>query len=178
MTVKGGQRPNQIGVALFVKDAAAMAEFYKSVLNATEVRCHAMAEDGLFPKGAVTAVELQIGSLCLTVAVENPRWKEAPRSDWPRSPESAETTTVFLSLYVDDVDAVVARALALGATTLNPQKPIEDAHWGDRVAQFIDPAGHAWRIQTAKEEVAFEELPHRLELARAARSRSAGAQPT
>ena len=41
--------------------------------------------------------------------------------------------------YVDDVDALYARAVALG---LQPQAPPRDAEWGERFFHLNDPDGH------------------------------------
>jgi len=41
--------------------------------------------------------------------------------------------------YVTDVDAVYARALALG---LRPEAPPRDAPWGERYFHLTDPDGH------------------------------------
>ena len=46
-------------------------------------------------------------------------------------------------LYVDDVDAVYARALAAGAKSLSEP---EDQFWGDRFAQIEDPDGYRWAL--------------------------------
>jgi PhnB protein len=60
-------------------------------------------------------------------------------------------TAVALHAYVEDVDAVYARAVAAGASGVEPP---EDAFWGDRHAQFDDPAGHRWSIATPRERPA------------------------
>jgi len=41
--------------------------------------------------------------------------------------------------YVDDVDALHARAAAAG---LRPQAPPRDAEWGERYFHIVDPDGH------------------------------------
>ncbi len=161
MAIRNGLRPGQMGVTLIVKDPAAAAEFYRDVFGAEELVRYEQ-QSGILPEGTVTAVEMRIGNAHLIVERENPRFAQAPRPDWPRSPLSAATTTAFFTLYVDDVDAVVARALAAGASLPNKGPAVEDAHWGDRVGQFIDPAGHFWRVQTAQEEVSYSDLPGRL----------------
>jgi uncharacterized glyoxalase superfamily protein PhnB len=59
--------------------------------------------------------------------------------------EVRAATRVFLYLYLDDVDAVYARAMALGATSLEAPK---DVPYGDRRAMIEDPAGNTWQIAT------------------------------
>jgi uncharacterized glyoxalase superfamily protein PhnB len=51
----------------------------------------------------------------------------------------------FLYLYVEDVDAAFARALAAGADAV--EEP-HDVPYGDRRAMVTDPAGNAWQIAT------------------------------
>src|SRR5215831_6711297 len=50
-----------------------------------------------------------------------------------------------LHVYVDDADAVYARAVAAGATTLHP---LVDQPYGDREASVQDPFGNHWYIAT------------------------------
>jgi len=63
-----------------------------------------------------------------------------------------------MHLYVDDVDAIVERAAALGATVLRQAK---DEFFGDRVATLVDPFGHRWQLATRKEEVTPAEMQKR-----------------
>ncbi len=54
-------------------------------------------------------------------------------------------TSALLYLYVDDADAVYDRALAAGATPIEP--PV-DTPYGDRRAMITDPCGNDWQIAT------------------------------
>lgn len=155
MAIRGGLRAGELGVTLIVRDVKVAAEFYRLVLGAEEVRRHG-------PDEALDAVEMRLGDANLIVTRENPRWREAPRPDWPRSPASAGAATSFFTVYVADVDAVLARAIAMGASLQSRGARAEDAYWGDRVAQFHDPSGHVWRIQTRLEDVEPDDLPARL----------------
>jgi catechol 2,3-dioxygenase-like lactoylglutathione lyase family enzyme len=57
---------------------------------------------------------------------------------------SADAARRFqLTIWVDDVDAVLERLAALGIELLNG--PI-DREWGLRTASFTDPDGHIWEI--------------------------------
>jgi uncharacterized glyoxalase superfamily protein PhnB len=49
----------------------------------------------------------------------------------------------MLHLYVDDLEATVARALGAGATSTYP---ITQAHYGERFGVVDDPAGNAWIV--------------------------------
>ncbi|MDQ7988477.1 MAG: VOC family protein [Candidatus Dactylopiibacterium sp.] len=77
------------------------------------------------------------------------------------SPQALQGTPVTLHLYVPDVDAAVARAVAAGAqVTL----PVDDMFWGDRYGRVLDPFGHQWSIATHLRDLSPEEI------ARAARA--------
>ncbi|HEY4251427.1 MAG TPA: VOC family protein [Roseomonas sp.] len=169
MAIRGGLRAGQLGVTLIVRDVPAAAAFYRAVLGAREIARYRGTDPVPPGEAAPDAIEMRLGDAHLLVTVENPRWREAPRPDWPRSPESAGTTSTAFTLYVDDVDAVFAQALAAGATRRIPTDGPEDSYWGDRVAQFLDPAGHPWRIQTRREDIERAELPARLAAARTTR---------
>jgi PhnB protein len=54
-----------------------------------------------------------------------------------------EVFPAFLYVYVGDADAVYARALAAGATSL--EEPF-DTPYGDRRAMVRDPFGNVWQI--------------------------------
>jgi PhnB protein len=63
-----------------------------------------------------------------------------------------------LLVRVDDVDAVLERAVAAGATVL---QPADDAWWGVRTAAFRDPFGHRWSVRTVLEPITVEEMQRR-----------------
>jgi PhnB protein len=65
---------------------------------------------------------------------------------------------VRLHLTVADVDAVVARALAAGATLL---RAVKDEFYGERTGMILDPFGHSWFIATQVENVSAKEMQHR-----------------
>jgi PhnB protein len=70
-------------------------------------------------------------------------------------------------LYVEDVDAVVERAVAAGASL---EREVEDQFWGDRFGAVVDPFGHVWSIATHVEDIPPEEMAKRSEAAMAAMS--------
>jgi PhnB protein len=61
-------------------------------------------------------------------------------------------------IYVADVDASIERAVAAGATLL---QPATDQFWGDRSGMIMDPFGHRWSLATHTEEVSPEEIDRR-----------------
>lgn len=130
---------------LCVDGAAAAIDFYISVLGATE-RMRMAA-----PGGKVGHAELKIGNSVVMLADEFPDMGF-------RGPRAVGGTPVTLHVYVEDVDAVFAEALAKGATELESPK---NQFYGDRSGQFEDPFGHRWSVATHVEDVPSEELERR-----------------
>jgi PhnB protein len=54
----------------------------------------------------------------------------------------------FLYVYVDDADTVYGRAIAAGATTI---EPVVDTPYGDRRAMVRDPFGNVFQIAHRRE---------------------------
>jgi PhnB protein len=148
-------RPNPIPDAyrrvtpcLVVRGAAKALEFYAEVFHATE----RMRFPG--PDGTIAHAEVQIGDSVVIVDDESPdRGTKAP----PPGGVAGSPTSLFI--YVEDVDAVVARAVELGATL---QRPPQDQFYGDRDGYIVDPFGHGWTVATHVEDVAPEELARRM----------------
>ena len=70
-------------------------------------------------------------------------------------PRSLRGSPVAIHLYVPNVDAVVAQAVAAGARVT---MPAADMFWGDRFAQLEDPFGHRWSVATHQRDVPMEEM--------------------
>jgi PhnB protein len=70
-------------------------------------------------------------------------------------PNALKGSPVTIHLYVEDVDAVAARAVAAGAKI---RMPVADMFWGDRYGQLEDPFGHRWSIATHVRDVTPEEM--------------------
>ena len=130
---------------LIVDGAARAIDFYKTAFGASEV----MRLDGI--GGKIGHAELVIGDSRIMLADEHPEMDA-------RGPKSMGGSPVTLHLYVDDADAVVARALAAGATLI---RPVADQFYGDRLGGVSDPFGHTWWLATRKETVSVEELRRR-----------------
>ncbi|MGW9212998.1 VOC family protein [Embleya sp. NPDC055664] len=132
---------------LCVDGAAAAIDFYVSVLGATE-RMRMAA-----PGGRIGHAELQLGTSIVMLADEFPDMGF-------RGPKSVGGTPVTLHVYVEDVDAVFADALAKGAREL---RAVKDEFYGDRTGQFEDPFGHRWSVASHVEDVAEQEMAKRAE---------------
>jgi PhnB protein len=137
----------QVTPYLVVDGAAAAIEFYSEVFGATE-RMRMGGGDG---PDKIGHAELQIGTGLIMLADEFPEMGAL-------GPGTVGGSPVSISVYVDDVDAVFARALAAGATEL---RPVEDQFYGDRQGHFEDPFGHRWSVATRVEDVPPEEMARR-----------------
>ncbi|RAW00581.1 VOC family protein [Pseudochryseolinea flava] len=69
---------------------------------------------------------------------------EINRSSNALEPISAMGVTTIIGLFVDDVDAVMQKAIQAGAIEINPAR---DYEYGYRQGMFKDPFGHYWQIQ-------------------------------
>jgi PhnB protein len=65
----------------------------------------------------------------------------------------------MLYLYVEDCDAIHAKALAAGATL---DQPVKDQFYGDRSGSVKDYNGNIWWIATHKEDLTAEQLGQRV----------------
>ena len=130
---------------LAVDGAAAAIAFYREVFGATE----RMRMPG--PNDTIGHAELQLGDSVIMLADEFPDMGHL-------SPKSIGGTPVGLSVYVEDVDAVYAKALAAGATE---DRAVQDQFYGDRMGSFLDPFGHKWHVATHVEDVPPDEMSRR-----------------
>jgi PhnB protein len=133
---------------LTVHGAGKALEFYAAVFSAAE----RMRFPG--PGGTIAHAEIQIGDSVVIVEDEDPQrgTKAPPPGGLPGSPAS-------LFIYVEDADAVIARAAELGATV---QRPAENQFYGDRDGHIIDPFGHGWTVASHVEDVAPDEMMRRM----------------
>jgi PhnB protein len=131
---------------LIIRGAARALEFYKKAFGATEL----LRFPG--PDGKIGHAEIKIGEGMVMLADESPAMGH-------KSPQTLGGTPVSLMFYVPDVDARFAKALAAGATVVNPLK---DQFYGDRSGTLTDPFGHVWTIATHTEDVSGEEMQRRM----------------
>jgi PhnB protein len=133
---------------LVVQGGVKALEFYAEVFGATE----RMRFPG--PGGTIAHAELQIGDSVVIIEDESPeQGSKAP------TPGGVAGSPSSLFIYVEDVDAVIARAVELGATL---KRPPQDQFYGDRDGYVVDPFGHGWTIATHVEDVAPEEMARRM----------------
>jgi PhnB protein len=130
---------------LAIDGAAEAIEFYKQVLGATEtVRMDA-------PGGKIGHAELKIGDSLIMLADEFEEMGHV-------SPKKLGGSPVSICVYLDNVDAVYAKAIKAGATEI---QAVEDKFYGDRAGSFKDPFGHNWNVMMHVEDVPPEEMEQR-----------------
>jgi len=98
------------------------------------------------PGGVIGHAEVKIGDSPIMMGEPDPNGPYAPRP-------------CNLYLYVPDVDAVYARAIAAGGKSL--REPT-DEFYGDRGAGVEDPSGNYWWLGTHIEDVSPEEIKKRM----------------
>lgn len=135
---------------LIIKGAATAIDYYKEIFGAQELLRIPQ------PDGRVGHAELKIGDSVIMLADEFPEMNTV-------GPKTLGNSPVGLMVYVDDVDAVFAKAVAKGATI---HKDLADQFYGDRNGTIIDPFGHKWTIATHNEDVSPEEMQRRMSASR------------
>ena len=130
---------------LVCRDVSAEIDFCKATFGAVELG----RRPG--PDGAVAHALMTISGAMVIVEAE-----------WPtlasRAPQPDGSSPVVIYVYVEDVDAVVQRAVAAGARIL---LEVKNQFWGDRTGRIIDPSGHVWTISTRIEETSSAQRDQR-----------------
>ena len=124
---------------MVVENAAGFIDFLTSAFGAVERFRVPM------PEGGIGHAEVEIGGAVLMLS--------------DALPPAFPPTGGLIHLYVADVDAVYAQALAAGATS--DDEP-SDMFYGDRLGRITDPYGNHWSIATHVEDVTPEQLQERL----------------
>jgi uncharacterized glyoxalase superfamily protein PhnB len=107
---------------LVVPNADTELAFTKAAFGGTEVQCHRNQDN------SVMHAEVQIGDSLIMLGQAGGQWTPRPAA---------------LHLWVKDVDATYAQALAAGA--ISESRP-EDKPYGHRAAGVVDPNGITWWI--------------------------------
>lgn len=114
---------NTVNPFIMTDRAASLIDFIAKVFGATEVTEARTADtDGL-----ILHSELRLGDSLLTIADRKPEWPFTP---------------AFTQVYVDDVEATLARAELNGGRIVTT--PTE--FFGDTLARFSDPSGNLWWV--------------------------------
>lgn len=136
----------QLTPHLVVKGASEAIAFYGRSLGARELyRC-------LSPDGRrVLFAELVIQEARFFVVDEMPE-------QGALGPATRGGSSVALHLFVEDVDAAFAQAVAAGMTV---EIPLADFFWGERYASLRDPFGHVWGLASRREDLSPSEIQRR-----------------
>ncbi len=122
--------------------AADAIDFYVRAFGAEEI--HRLPG----PDGRLMHAAVRIGDSVVMLVDEMPEHGAL-------GPKALNGSPVTVHLYVEDVDAVVAQAVAVGATVM---MPVADMFWGDRYGIVIDPFGHHWSVATHQRDMTPEDM--------------------
>jgi PhnB protein len=123
----------------------AAIEFYKKAFGATEMLRLPMGDK-------LAHGEVKIGDSVVMLSDEFPEMNRL-------SPKSRGGATAALMIYLPDVDAAFARAIAAGA---KEERAVADQFYGDRSGTVTDPFGHSWTLSTHVEDVSEDEMNRRM----------------
>jgi PhnB protein len=127
----------RVSPCLVTKDAARVIDFLKRVVGAKEL--YRLAG----PDGKVMHAEVRIVDSVVMLSEASDQHPAMP---------------AMLNIYVEDVDATYAKALAAGATAV---RPVADQFYGDRSGGVKDPSGNLWWFATHVEDVPHDEIVRR-----------------
>ncbi|CAG0937456.1 hypothetical protein TFLX_06386 [Thermoflexales bacterium] len=134
MTTPMPEGYHTINPFIITKDATKLIGFLETVFGAKEVQeAHTLDTDGLLLHS-----EFKIGDSTVMVA--------DTKAGWPFTPS-------LLQIYVEDVDATLKRAEALGARIVTKPTDI----YGDIFSRFVDPWDNLWWLYQHKGEINWEE---------------------
>jgi PhnB protein len=126
---------------LVVQGAGKLIDFMKAAFDAQEIFRMPM------PDGSIGHAEMRIGNSMIMIGEARDQFKAMPAT---------------LQLYLEDVDAVYARAVAAGGTAVAEPK---NQFYGDRSGAVQDMCGNFWWVATHVEDVSKEEMKRRMEAA-------------
>jgi PhnB protein len=138
---------------LHVDGAAEAIDFYTKAFGARErLRLEV-------PGGMIAHAEIEVGDSLVMLCDPLPHFVSKP-------PPVLGGTSGEVLMYVEDVDAVVQRAVDAGATLTTD---VADQVWGDRSGMITDPFGQVWVISTHVEDLTPEQIAERARAAMNAR---------
>jgi PhnB protein len=127
---------------IVVRGAGEAADWYARALGA------AIGSRIPVPDGRFMQIELRFGESVVMIADEFPELGVV-------SPQTLGGTYGALTIATDDVDTLWERALAAGAEVF---APLQDAFWGERHGQILDPFGHRWGLAQHVRDVPHDEV--------------------
>ena len=136
----------EFALHLVVDDVPAAVDFYERALGAEVTRVLHL------PDGSIATADLLVEGLPMAVAAPMPGTSLA-------TPRSTGTSVAAYRFTVPDADAAMKRAVSAGATV---HSPVQDAFWGVRTGEVLDPSGHRWAFDQRVREVPVEEIEAQL----------------
>ena len=131
---------------LVVEDVPAAIDFYERAMGARVTRVLHL------PDSSIATAELVMEGLPLALAAPVPGTSLA-------TPRSTATSVAAYRFTVPDADAAMDRAVSAGATV---HSPVQDAFWGVRTGEVLDPSGHRWAFDQHLQEIPVEEIEAQL----------------
>jgi PhnB protein len=128
--MKETQKPTFVP-QLIIQRGTKDVDFYKNAFGAVELRRWSNDDD------SIHVSELSIDGALFHLHEENPTSNSY-------SPRICNGVTAIIGLMVEDVDAVMARAIQAGAKEVSPAK---DYEYNYRQGEVEDPYGHYWLIE-------------------------------
>jgi uncharacterized glyoxalase superfamily protein PhnB/mannose-6-phosphate isomerase-like protein (cupin superfamily) len=129
--------------SLIVRDAAEAIRFYCNAFGARE-------NYRLEANGKIGHAEITFDGITVMLA------DAFPELGFPAPSGIPSIATV---VYVADVDAFAARAVAAGAKL---EQPAHDEFFGSRIAALLDPFNHRWLVHTRRELVTVDQMRARM----------------
>ncbi len=116
---------------LYISSGTMEIDFYSKAFGAVELRRWSNDD------GSIHVAELSIDGAMFHLHEENP-------AKGSLTPMANNGVTALIGLMVADVDAVMARAIAAGATEFSPATSYD---YGYRQGEVTDPFGHRWMVE-------------------------------
>lgn len=116
---------------LYIPNGVTDISFYEKAFGAVELRRFSNDD------GSIHVAELSVNGALFHL-------HEVTKKEALFSPDKHNGSTVLIGLFVDDVAAVMQRAVAAGATEISP---VQDYDYGYRQGDLRDPFGHYWMIE-------------------------------
>lgn len=132
---------------LCCRDARRAIDWYGEVFGAQQVSEIMPMGDDEVARQQVGHAELKIGDSVFMLSDE---WA----AGGVVSPLNQEGSSIGFVLYVPDVDATFAGALAAGATEVRPLSE----QYGARSGWLLDPFGYRWNVGTALSDAVAEAM--------------------
>ena len=143
LVIVKASKDSEAGVTPSQELLTAMGKYNEELRKAGVI----LAGEGLHPSSKGKRVRFA-GDSRVMLFDEMPEWGAL-------GPQSLKGSPVTLHLFVEDVDAFVARAVAAGAKVT---MAVAYIFWGDRYGKIEGPFGHHWSVATHSRDVSLQEL--------------------